>query len=249
MKKPRKSTFIVSSFVVLAVIALLWSLLWNVHFYGDSLDIVGGEVVGTNFGAFHIVFNVLFIAAWLVFFGTLLGESIDDIKMYKRFYTTDKSESKSLHFDKKWINWGIIILILFVVFGWGRVIFKQTASMFNKSKLYHNYYTQKVQEKAGFYDKLWKTYLQKEKITNINRETFILVTKYIMENRRDGEKLSWKWLQENQPIPYDDFTKFYVDLSNFISSQREGYFDIEKECQLIANQNNTLLDIKLLKST
>ena len=51
-----------------------------------------------------------------------------------------------------------------------------------------------------------------------------------------------KFVQENQQIPYEEFTKFYADLSNFITSQREGYFNIEKECQLISNKNNTLLD-------
>lgn len=114
--------------------------------------------------------------------------------------------------------------------------------MYNSSKKYHNTYTQKIQEKIGFYDKLWKTYLQKDKITNVNKETFLLVTQIIMENRRDGEKVTWKWVQENQQIPYDEFTKFYADLSDFITSQREGYFNIEKECQTIANRNNTMLD-------
>jgi len=98
------------------------------------------------------------------------------------------------------------------------------------------------QEKAGFYDKLWKTFLAKEKITNINKETFLLVTKVIMENRSDGEKITWKWVQENQKIPYEEFTLFYADLSDFITTQREGYFKIEQVCQEIANKNNTLLD-------
>jgi hypothetical protein len=83
---------------------------------------------------------------------------------------------------------------------------------------------------------------RKKKITNINKETFLQVTKVIMENRADGQKITWKWIQENQQIPYEEFTKFYADLSNFITSQREGYFSIEKECQLISNKNNTLLD-------
>ena len=63
-----------------------------------------------------------------------------------------------------------------------------------------------------------------------------------MENRADGKNLTWKWLQENQQIPYEQFTIFYADLSDFITKQREGYFSIEKACQVIANQNNTLLD-------
>ena len=69
-----------------------------------------------------------------------------------------------------------------------------------------------------------------------------MVTKIIMENRKDGEKITWKWVQENQQIPYDEFTTFYADLSDFITKQREGYFKIEQVCQEIANKNNTLLD-------
>jgi hypothetical protein len=63
-----------------------------------------------------------------------------------------------------------------------------------------------------------------------------------MENRRDGEKIMWKWLQENQQIPYNEFTEFYKDLTEFVTSQRDEYFKIEKECQVIANKNNTMLD-------
>jgi len=53
----------------------------------------------------------------------------------------------------------------------------------------------------------------------------------------------WKWVQENQQIPYEQFTKFYEDLTIFVASQREAYFGIEKDCQLIANNNNTLLEV------
>ena len=119
---------------------------------------------------------------------------------------------------------------------------KQCVKLYNTSKIYSNQYTQKVQEKEGFYDKLWKTYLTKEKITNVNKETFLQVSKVIMENRKDGPNLTWKWVHENQNIPFEEFTKFYADLSNFITQQRESYFNIEKECQAIANKNNTMLD-------
>ena len=53
--------------------------------------------------------------------------------------------------------------------------------------------------------------------------------------------MSWKWLQENQPIPYNEFTIFYADLSRFIHSQREGYFALEKECIAIVNKHNILI--------
>jgi hypothetical protein len=100
-----------------------------------------------------------------------------------------------------------------------------------------------VQEKVGYYDNMWKSYLQIDKNTNINKDVFIEVTKLIMEARKDGENVAWKWLQENQQIPYNEFTKFYSQLNSFIISKRDGYYNIEKECQKIAYTNNKLLDI------
>ncbi len=115
-------------------------------------------------------------------------------------------------------------------------------TIYNSSKVYHNRYEQKVQERQGFYDKLWKTYLQKEKVSTLNKETFVQVSKIIMDGRKDGQNVAWKWVQENQNIPFEEFSSFYKDLSNFVEEQREQYFKLEKECQTIAYQNNTLLD-------
>jgi hypothetical protein len=114
--------------------------------------------------------------------------------------------------------------------------------LYNTSISYRTAYDQKVQEKEGFADKMWSTYLQKEKITGISKDVFIEVTKIIMENRKDGANLTWKWLQENQQIPYGEFTKFYSDLSLFVATQREGYFEIEKQCQEISRANNAMLE-------
>jgi len=76
----------------------------------------------------------------------------------------------------------------------------------------------------------------------MNKDVFVEVTKIIMANVADGQNLSWKWISRYPDIDYNQFTEFYADLSNYIEKQREGYFSIEKTCQLIANQNNTMLD-------
>jgi len=230
----------------------------NLDFPGDHSD----------FGGIHILLNVVFGLLILVSTVLTLVNWFDDdvVLLYYNIYhgipgnkrdveyhlirnpidTENKDDEKTTNVKptnfKKYILYFIGIVILLYSFGGLKTTFKDCKTIYNTSKLYHNSYTQKVQEKEGFYDKLWKTYLQKEKITNVNKETFIQVTKVIMENRKDGSQLTWKWIQENQQIPYEEFTKFYSDLSNFITSQREGYFNIEKECQIIANKNNTLLD-------
>jgi hypothetical protein len=249
--------------VIIGMIVLLIGMIFlGFWLFDDYTHIFNDKVIGrdsyhageSNYGWIHMSINLLMVFSyivWLIFFiweisedrGKRAFEWLYDknASLYNTKYETD--EVKPITFRwKRWIWIAIIIFVLFQIFKFGKTIYNQSVFMYNTSKLYHNTYQQKVEEKMGFYDKLWKTYLQKEKITNINKETFIQVTKLIMENRRDGQQLTWKWLQENQQIPYEQFTVFYADLSDFITSQREGYFSIEKACQVIANKNNTLLD-------
>lgn len=190
---------------------------------------------------FSLIFAILIIADlvnWDTHENGFFKFLYIDIYNYKK----DENEVEEPFNYKKLVYWVVGIFVVFYMYGFLQTSIKDCAKIYNTSKGYQNLYTQKVQEKVGFYDKLWKTYLQKEKITNVNKETFIQVTKIIMENRKDGEQIMWKWVSENQKIPYEEFTCFYKDLSDFITSQREGYFNIEKECQTISNRNNTLLD-------
>ena len=131
--------------------------------------------------------------------------------------------------------------------GWGFVFaalvltipcFFVVSDFYNKTIVMQANYMQKSQEKSGFYDKLYKSYTQKTDIATVNKDAFIEVSKIIMENRKDGEQLSWKWVRENQQIPYSEFTYFYKDLSNYIETQRDQYFAIEKQCQVLAKDFN-----------
>ncbi|MDD5649014.1 MAG: hypothetical protein PHF86_01110 [Candidatus Nanoarchaeia archaeon] len=245
----KKSQAITLAFIVLFILVFitLWLFEDKVKIWGDMGSKDSYE--NAKFGWFHIGINVLAICSIITMVILLISETDSDCAYLSFLYKKEdqnqyeKEEKSNLNWNwKKIIKYGILIIIVIYLFGFIKNISKDNIKLYNTSKKYHNAYIQKIQEKMGFYDKLWKTYLQKDKITNINKETFILVTQIIMENRRDGEKLTWKWVQENQQIPYKEFTKFYADLSDFITSQREGYFNIEKECQTIANRNNTMLD-------
>lgn len=143
---------------------------------------------------------------------------------------------------RKIIGWAIAIVLVVLLFKLGKSVYQGSVFVYNQSKNYHNVYQQRVEEKQGYYDKLWKTFYEKKRIANLNKDVFRDITIIIMENRSDGENVTWKWLQENQHIPYEEYTKFYTDLTNFIHSQREGYYAIEKACQQIARQHNTLVD-------
>ena len=97
-------------------------------------------------------------------------------------------------------------------------------------------------KQATNWEGYYNIFIDKSKNTEINKKTFIEVTNIIMSARKDGQNLAWKWNQENQNIPFDEFTYFYKELSSFIS---ERYFDnmkIEQEKQEIVEQHNLMLN-------
>ncbi len=133
----------------------------------------------------------------------------------------------------------LIIVLLLIPFG---SIKNGMIDVRNNSVSLHKQYEQKCQERVSFYDKMYTTCAAKKEMQNLNKETFIQVANIIMLNRKDGEKISWKWVQENQNIPFAEFSSFYKDLSAYIETQRQGYYDLEVQCQKIAQENNTLLE-------
>jgi len=157
--------------------------------------------------------------------------------------TIDETSYNELKVKRKYNVLFIIILIIgYSFFGVKEYMAQPLSKIYNKSVIISNQYSQKTVERKGFYDKLWKTFLQKEKITNINKDVFIEVAKIQMENRKDGQNVTWKWVQENTQIPYEQFTKFYADLSSFVEDQRKEYYALEKECQALAISHNMLID-------
>jgi len=253
MNKLTKTQFYLFLLGVLIILSLGVGYTWGLKFPGDYMESHSYGITNT-FGGLHCVFNIITIIGLVVMYIITIWDWADkDLRNLYNTYKHDnekknKSTEPNIKVNKKGFTWkkGLILFISFYIvinlFKLGIGIFKDGSSMYNQSIKYQYAFNAKVQEKAGFYDKMWTTYNQKEKITNLDKQTFIEVTKLIMENRADGKNLTWKWLQENQQIPYDQFTTFYSDLSVFITTQREGYFNIEKECIALSNLNNAMLD-------
>lgn len=232
------ATYIIIAFCISLIV---FGLCFEIKLPHDT--IVNGEL---RYGVLHAIINFLWIACSVVFaaWGLTLCDADNPSSPFDTYKRKEiEYELKLFKMKKnKIILWSIIILSIFELYKIIKPSISDSILIYNKSVQYKNLYKQKSDEKMGFYDKLWKVYLQKNQIAELNKDVFIEVTKIIMQGRADGDKVAWKWVQENQQIPYDQFTKFYADLSEFVFSQREAYFNIEKECMNIANQNNTMLD-------
>lgn len=134
-----------------------------------------------------------------------------------------------------------IVLVLAVVLLLGKVTAPLISLHNNANTL--KFKLERVERKqATNWEGYYNIFIDKSKNTEINKETFIEVTNIIMSARKDGQNLAWKWNQENQNIPFEEFTYFYKELSSFIS---ERYFDnmkIEQEKQEIVEQHNLMLN-------
>ena len=210
----------------------------------------------------HIFFGSIIVKVLMVAIFSILGVFVilDLLKWYEDnpdqvnyrkekyygplsfLYTNNGDEKVKIVSFGKIIGFFVFFLFTVFIIELSYSVVRDCVAIYNTSKVLHNDYQQKQEERVVFYDNLWKTYQEKEGIAEINEEAFHEITQIIMENRKDGENTAWKWTQENQQISYEEFTKFYMDLTSFVERERKGYVEIEKQCQIIARRNNTLLD-------
>lgn len=213
------------------ICAILFLFFWNVQIFDDLINDSGpltlkGSVNAIRMGFCHCVLQwIIFISAF-----TLLTTSIyvfcDDNYMYS-----------DINIKRKWFIVPGVIILCWIISPVGSIV-----KLYNKNIEYVNQLDKQQYARKMFFDKLWKVYLQKYEICELNKNTFLEVTSMIMEGRHDGAQVTWKWLQENQNIPYSEFTKFYSDLSEFVNGQREEYYKLEEACMETVRQQNSMLD-------
>lgn len=134
-----------------------------------------------------------------------------------------------------------IIILLFVGVLLWNLTFSASINLYNTTTELEFNYKKQIQTQVTNYDGYYLAFIDKQENANINKETFVEVTNIIMRNRKDGESLAWKWVTENQQIPYSEFTVFYKELSNFITERYKDNMYIEQTKQSIAQEHNTLL--------
>lgn len=233
----KKSTKFYVYQITLLVVLVLATILFFEHFDlpGDHPDTQYG---GVNWGFMSMFLCgtaiVLFCARlfWILFYHK--GQDKDWPERDDNFYDRN---TPSFSFKLSWILILLIPLLFFAVIPLGKRSVELHNTLVDKEEMYKK----TMEQRKGFYNKMYNTYLQKEKISTLNREVFIEVTKLVMEGQKDAPTLAWKWASERQKIDYQEFTKFYSDLSAFVQDQREAYYALETSCQNAAAEYNVLL--------
>ncbi len=147
---------------------------------------------------------------------------------------------KKLPIQVRVLIYGVIaIMIISFIFK----VYHKGVNLYNQNKGFEMEYNSLCQKQKTNYDGYYQIFISKKENTSLNKDVFVEITNIIMSNRKDGENLSWKWTQENQKIPFEEFTYFYKEISNIISERFENNMGIEQNKQSIVRQQNLLVSI------
>lgn len=135
----------------------------------------------------------------------------------------------------------VAAFLLLTVISVSSSVFHGFVGLYNKTSNYKLEYKSLEQDQITTFDNNYLAFKDKYNIANLNKETFVVVTHIIMSSRKDGMNVAWKWMKENQQIPYEEFTCFYKDLSSFTAARYAENNEIERRKQSIAKEHNRLI--------
>ena len=117
-------------------------------------------------------------------------------------------------------------------------IYGDTKAIYNTSVEYETQYDAQTQNLISTFDSYYLSYTDQYGATSVSKEGFIELAKIAMSARADGANLAWKWVKENQPMPYAEFSSFYVNLVEFTKERYSQVLAIERQRQSIVQSHN-----------
>lgn len=127
----------------------------------------------------------------------------------------------------------IVVPLLVIIFWWIGIMNQETGL--------RNLFTAKMSERTATYDKIWKTWTQKGKIAVRNDSSFQRIVQLQMDGQKDGEQVTWKWIQQSNPAAtFAEVSVLYKELSRYVEAAREEFFEQEKTLQDIKLQHDNL---------
>lgn len=123
-------------------------------------------------------------------------------------------------------------------------IFGMNVSSFRNSVIeFNNQYEQRIQIRTAFYDKMFRLIKNKTQIAVKNDESFREAVNVQMQGQKNGENLLMSWVTQSNPTAtYEEVSKMYHELSDFIEGERNGFFENEVILSDIVRQHSNLIE-------
>jgi hypothetical protein len=139
------------------------------------------------------------------------------------------------------IKIAILVVVLLITSSLIQNCYQNSKAMFNQSKTLELEYVSIENSQIVTWDSYYLNFQEQNENVKLTKEGFIELAQIVMSSRKDGQNLAWKWVQENQNIPFEEFTYFYKQLSGFISQRFNENLAIENRKLAIVQQQNLLI--------
>ncbi len=101
-----------------------------------------------------------------------------------------------------------------------------------------------VSKRTTQYDNMWKTWAGKAQIAVKNDSAFQNIVNIQMNGQKDGENVTWKWIQQSNPsASFGQVQALYSDLSRCIEAKRDEFMECETELQDLNREHEDMLSV------
>jgi RNA:NAD 2'-phosphotransferase (TPT1/KptA family) len=100
-----------------------------------------------------------------------------------------------------------LVVILLLTTGLVSTVYNNSKNLYNSSKHMELQYKNIEQSQIVKWDNYYLNFKEQSENVKLTKEGFIELAQIVMSSRKDGQNLAWKWVQENQNIPFEDEQK------------------------------------------
>lgn len=137
---------------------------------------------------------------------------------------------------------GIIVLVVIALFTTGCSALSSYTSVYDTNIKMKADYTQLINNRSSAYANMVTTIKQKMMVTKMNDTSFQKIVKTMMEGQKDGENVTWKWVQQSNPAAsFSEVSAMYKDVSRQIEGDRKTIVEKERLIGLLVAEQEKLL--------
>lgn len=231
--------YVINMTILLFAIFIAFSILVGIITFNNPIsEIFGNNDKGECTGWF-IFYCIIEIGVW--FFYSLIyltasyeSDSTDkDVKSILIFDIANNKDEEDVNklkvSRKKLIQLIIVFFIIFSGYEAAKYSLTEGVAVYNEQKDIRNTYEQKVQERNIIMSEFMDCLTSSLKVSEANANYFKENVQFIMENRKDGDKLMWKWVKEINPnANFNDVSEMFQHMQLLYLEKRSSIIAINK---------------------